>query len=365
MEHNVDLIGVAGEVGFGVAAIEDKQVPKGWSKLDGHDNPEHSNYGNVLDDNGSVMVWIPRFYFKWTKKNKCKISAVEKDGYVLHRAFIDGGAEQDGFFIDKYECGNVDGKFTSKEDLKPCSTYGNDSISHLSNNPNSNLGGLYKAVKTRGDKHFLTTLFIWNALGMLAYANNGNKLEQMKFHNNQECGVKNIDPSRYEVAAGLTKLNDEDGIFKVLKFNSAAAELESDTEAYNETFYDNLDLTKFIGDGGWKYTSDETTAFKMSDDIYSKDYIKTCMGIPRTKALSDNSNERFAKAGVYRYARNELACLVGGNWGNSSNAGVFAMYLYNNRTYSSNTVGGRASVIVSDSSLYNKLNNKKGKLKCK
>jgi hypothetical protein len=342
----LQTIGLAGEIGFGVGATEDKDLLKGWTKLEGHNNPEHKNYGNVLDNNGSVMVWIPKFYFKWTKKNKCKISSVEQDGYVLHRAFIDGGAEQIGFFIDKYECGNENGMFTSEEDLEPCSTYGNSSISHLNNNPNSNLGGLYKAAKTRGNKHFLTTLFIWNALGMLTYANNGNKLEQMKFHNNQKCGVKNIDPSRYEVAAGLAKLNDEDGIFKVFKLNSAAAELESDTEAYNKDFYDDLDLTKFIGDGGWKYTSDKTTAFKMSDDIYSKDYLKTCMGIPRTKALSDDSNERFSKAGVYRYARNELACIVGGYWSFSSYAGVFAMYLNSYRTSSYYYVGGRASVYL-------------------
>jgi retron-type reverse transcriptase len=36
-----------------------------------------------------------------------------------------------------------------------------------------------------------------------------------------------------------------------------------------------------------------------------------------------------------------LACLVGGNWSNSSNAGAFAMNLNNNRTNSNNNVGGR------------------------
>ena len=36
-----------------------------------------------------------------------------------------------------------------------------------------------------------------------------------------------------------------------------------------------------------------------------------------------------------------MACLVGGNWSNSSNAGVFAMNLNNNRTNSNNNVGGR------------------------
>jgi len=39
-----------------------------------------------------------------------------------------------------------------------------------------------------------------------------------------------------------------------------------------------------------------------------------------------------------------VACLVGGNWSNSSNAGVFAMNLNNNRTNSNNNVGGRDSI---------------------
>ncbi len=39
-----------------------------------------------------------------------------------------------------------------------------------------------------------------------------------------------------------------------------------------------------------------------------------------------------------------MACLVGGNWSNSSNAGAFAMNLNNNRTNSNNNVGGRDSI---------------------
>ena len=36
-----------------------------------------------------------------------------------------------------------------------------------------------------------------------------------------------------------------------------------------------------------------------------------------------------------------VACLCGGNWSNSSNAGAFAMNLNNNRTNSNNNVSGR------------------------
>jgi RNA-directed DNA polymerase len=40
----------------------------------------------------------------------------------------------------------------------------------------------------------------------------------------------------------------------------------------------------------------------------------------------------------------QMACICGGNWSNSSNAGVFAMNLNNNRTNSNNNVGGRDSI---------------------
>jgi retron-type reverse transcriptase len=39
-----------------------------------------------------------------------------------------------------------------------------------------------------------------------------------------------------------------------------------------------------------------------------------------------------------------VACLCGGNWSNSSNAGAFAMHLDSYRTYSSDNVGGRDSI---------------------
>ena len=347
MKNKNKQIGKPMKKGFGQAAIDDKYLPKGFKKLEGHNNINSKNYGNVLDKHGSIMVWIPKFYFKWTKNNKCKISAKPKKGYLLHRAFIDGGLEAKGIFVDKYECGNIDGIFISKKDLPPCSTGGDNNISSLRNNPNSNFGGLYKAVKTRGKKYNLTTIFTYNALSMLMYANNGNKLEQMKYHNNQDCGVRWIDPNRYEIASRFIKLNDTDTIFKVLKPTVKAKDIQDDADAYNEKFYDDVDLTGVVDKNDfWVYLEDKSTTFKMGTNANSTDHIKTCMGIPNKDAISDNSNDRYAKAGIYRCIRNELACLCGGIWGYSSDAGAFAMHLLHYRTHSNSAVGGRASVLV-------------------
>lgn len=345
-KQNIYQIGTPGKTGFGVAAIKDKHMKDVWVKLEGHDVITSPNYGNVYDPKGSVMVWIPAFWFKWTKKNKCKISNRPKDGYALHRAFIDNGKDQRGFFVDKYECGNENGVFQSGKDLKPCSTHGSTSISNLANKPDSDYGGLYKAVKTRGPDHFLTTMFIRNALGMLSFANNGNKLKQMEFHNGQECGVRHIDINRFEIYSGLISLEVGEGIFKVLKQTTRAADLVDDMAAYDDKLYDDLDLSSLVSEDGWKYLDDSVTTFKMSTDLDSKSYVKTCLGLPRVKALSDSANKTYANDGIYRYKRDQMACLCGGSWTGTSNAGVVAVYLGLTRATSSYGVGGRASVYL-------------------
>ena len=124
-------LGAPGEVGFGVGALSDADLPTGWSMMAGHHTKASANYGNVLDKTGSVMVWIPAFYFKWNVDNTVEVkdfhafdteAEANTAGFALHRAFIDDGKVQRGFFVDKYGCGNVGGVFTSKQGIDPCST---------------------------------------------------------------------------------------------------------------------------------------------------------------------------------------------------------------------------------------------------
>ena len=78
----------------------------------GYTDPASPNYGNYIHTNGSVMVFVPKFYYRIGNAgsprfgayglNSIDISGAEEAGYVLHRAFIDGGSEKHGFFIDKY-----------------------------------------------------------------------------------------------------------------------------------------------------------------------------------------------------------------------------------------------------------------------
>lgn len=114
-------IGRAGAAGFGVGICPSELLSNGFGflALAGHNVLGHGNYGNYQYADGSQMVWIPKFFYKiGTGDNGLPINAVDikgvhdfadtasanAEGYALHRAFIDGGNEQPGFFYDKYMC---------------------------------------------------------------------------------------------------------------------------------------------------------------------------------------------------------------------------------------------------------------------
>jgi len=119
---NIGLIGTPGAQGFGVGICPPDELPSYMIPMDGTFDSTSANYGNytVVTD-GSVMVYIPRFYFRIghasnptygvhgvnsidikgvnTYPNEANANA---DGYAMHRAFWNGGAVKSGFFVDKY-----------------------------------------------------------------------------------------------------------------------------------------------------------------------------------------------------------------------------------------------------------------------
>jgi len=112
----LDLIGIPGTQGFGVGVAS--VLPAGMTALAGTADPTSDDYGNYQFDDGSAMVYVPKFYYKYgtgsngLAGNVCDIkgadtyattAAANAAGYALHRAFIDGGVEQPGFFFDKYQ----------------------------------------------------------------------------------------------------------------------------------------------------------------------------------------------------------------------------------------------------------------------
>jgi hypothetical protein len=113
-------IGQPGQVGFGVATYPGSP-PSGFTALSGHNDPYSPNYGNYQYADGSVMVWIPKFYYFVHNGDVLPVNTIEikgtdyfsttteanAAGYALHRAFIDGGFEKSGFFFDKYKSSKI------------------------------------------------------------------------------------------------------------------------------------------------------------------------------------------------------------------------------------------------------------------
>jgi hypothetical protein len=132
------LIGTQGAQGFGVGTYPGT-LPVGFSVMFGTSDPASENYGNYQYSDGSIMVFIPRFYYRIghassPRYSKYGLNAVDivgietfanKDaantaGYAMHRAFIDGGAEKTGFFIDKYKASkNGNGSCRSIKNAPP------------------------------------------------------------------------------------------------------------------------------------------------------------------------------------------------------------------------------------------------------
>jgi hypothetical protein len=115
-------IGTPGGAGFGVGICP--AVPDGYLALTGCSDVLSANYGNYqYTAGGSIMVWVPAFYMRLGHAsnptyatygvNSVDIkslsffadeAAANAEGYYLHRAFINAGANQPGFFRDKYDC---------------------------------------------------------------------------------------------------------------------------------------------------------------------------------------------------------------------------------------------------------------------
>ena len=183
------IIENAGGQGFGVGVYpgdEADLTAMGLTPMDGYDDPANDNYGNYRHTNGSIMVFIPAFCYRIGNSaapsySRDKANALEiadaasegVDGFILHRAFIDGGEIKSGFFFDKY----MNSKSASNSNIA-VSVKNADPISlYSSYNPSSSMTGcegyLRDAItlsRARGDAYSCATIFQWSAIAMLSLA---------------------------------------------------------------------------------------------------------------------------------------------------------------------------------------------------
>ncbi len=194
-----NLIGTPGGPGFGVGIAPSGALFDGMMWLPGSTDPISPNYGNYQYRDGSIMCWVPKFYYKiGTGTNGLNVNVVGvkgvKDfatpaeaaaaGYALHRAFIDGGEIKDGFFIDKYMASkNAWGAGFIASSIQgglPISTHGaHNPIAELTACDSNNYYQALNAAKARDgvdgainteSRFFCASRFQWAALALLSLA---------------------------------------------------------------------------------------------------------------------------------------------------------------------------------------------------
>jgi hypothetical protein len=188
---SINHIGVAGQQGFGVGIAP--QLPTGFAKLYGTEDPASDNYGNYQYTDGSVMVYVPAFYYKYgTGANGLGLNVVDVKafsayadvatanaaGYALHRAFYNGGSIRPGFFYDKYKCslnGTVASSLKNGNALTSAvrgslTTAVFASCTGNGQTPANTFYGSIAAAKSRGNTFFPHTQFMRSALALLSLA---------------------------------------------------------------------------------------------------------------------------------------------------------------------------------------------------
>lgn len=190
------LIGTQGGQGFGVGEYSGT-LPSGFSAMTGTSDKASANYGNYQYSDGSIMVFVPRFYYRIGNAASPRYAtyganaidivgidtyateaAANTAGYAMHRAFKDGGADKSGFFIDKY-LASKNGMTSCKSvalgvpiSLTTSATYTNSN--GMTTGEGSCTGIYADAVllaRSRGVGTFnVASVFMYSALAMLALA---------------------------------------------------------------------------------------------------------------------------------------------------------------------------------------------------
>lgn len=184
-------IGVAGQQGFGVGVYGGDPADLttiGLSPMQGCEDHASENYGNYQHSEGSIMVFVPAFAMRFGRStapsyardgaNAVEIGSPElagTDGWILHRAFIDGGKQKLGFFVDKYLCSKKAGNSNIAVSVKNGDQISlTSSSSYINSSSMTGCSGIiYDAItlgRARGEGYSCVSAFQWSALSILSLA---------------------------------------------------------------------------------------------------------------------------------------------------------------------------------------------------
>lgn len=285
-------IGTPGGPGFGVGICPNP--PAGMFEMSGTRDPYSPNYGNYRYQDGSVMVWVPAFYYRIGNaanptyaaygansidvqgfNSYDTVAAANAAGYALHRAFYDGGSVQSGFFVDKYLASNNGGVASSVKNGLPLSTNSvHNPISVLNGAPANYYYGVIAAAKTRGANFFPASIFVFKALAMLSLAHAQASTSSAYCAWYDAAGVTNFPKGCNNSALGdandasLTFVSDGNATYPAAARTGSANVLEKTT--HNGQRCGVVDLNGCMWEVNLGLTSDGTNFYAMKTSVAMK-----------------------------------------------------------------------------------------------
>ena len=184
---NVNDIGEPGAAGFGCGICP--AVPAGYTPMEGCTDVSSANYGNYTYSDGSICAWVPAFWLRVGHANNPTYSTygvnsksiqpiaafpddatANAEGYYRHRSFINAGANQLGFWRDKYDTSQNDTIASSIYNAMPlvsgpaAGQVGFSVCTANGQTPANAYYGAFAVAKSRGNKFFPESVFIADAL---------------------------------------------------------------------------------------------------------------------------------------------------------------------------------------------------------
>lgn len=380
-------IGKAGQQGFGVGVYGGDPADlttMGLSPMQGCESPASENYGNYIHTNGSVMVFIPAFCYRightsapsYSRDgaNALEIrdaSLEQGDGWFLHRAFIDGGEQKLGFFVDKYLCSKKSDNPNIAVSVKNADQISlTSSSSYINSSSMTGCSGcIYDAItlgRARGEGYSCVSAFQWSALSILSLAcgqaatsaencawydanhntnfpkgsNNNCKdindssvtfsahSSNLNFgktgsgtpftkttHNGQACGVADVNGCMFQPLLGIYQVSS-DKTFAVAKESYKMHDFKKDN--YNTS--SNFDTVGGFYNGRGYWGNGSNCAFSTG----STNTERSMFGVfPVSSGASSGGTSLFGNDFVSYSTNSNLVVLAAGKYSDGSKAGVW------------------------------------------
>lgn len=340
----VNTLNLAGTPGYGVGIYPgsnaDLQSALGLVPMDGYDDPESDNYGNYIhEENESVFVFIPKFYYRFISDEEVDATDTEtltevaeitgytvdqlllikerspynafvitnafanekeanKYNFALHRAFIDGGVEQPGFFIMKY-LASVSG-YSIKNSIPN---------GYRSNNWVYGVTGINNSKSLFNDYFNTSSTFMWSAIAMFS------KFESTVVTSDEYCAWYNEELlyshpkgfNSYVSSSNCTNIYDTTVKFTYYTTNTYVSIYTGSGDPFNKTTHNGqncgvtdvaghkIDLTLGVR---WHYSATSTRCALLNSDYKLSDVTTSNMNSAGTTTGTDLWISLYGTSGI-------------------------------------------------------------------